>query len=635
MLLKKAIIEYFKGITHFEADFHESVNIVFGKNGTGKSTLGIACTYPFTGKDLEMQNEPYIRNLNMENSEPSTTTIWDVNGKEVKIRKFQVDIRTKKQIEENAPVRISNRYEINDVPKSQKDFFKDLAAMGFDVDNFLLLTNPDYLMSLKVDDRRKVIFGLSSGVTDLDVASAIPECEGVKAELEKGYTVEEITAREKTKRKKADEKIKALPSEIIGMEKSKVSVDPTLPGRMDALKDEIDALTKKMDDAKAKGDVSNINGRIRELASRKTEIYNDVNSDRIAKYSEARAKTDDAYNEYTKAKAAIDDINSSGKNINEMYQNAMSLKNRLSIEIENIKTEKFTARKKCPTCGQDIPKADIDRAKANWKKQQSNRLKEANDRLRAVNTQAENYKKEGKALAEKKAKAEEALKVKSDELARAKNEMSKYSEQITPDYTEIDAEIAKLNAEKAKANEYIKEAYALEEQISEKRNLLGNYIKAQAAEVNNSFIDERIEEAKASQKHYAQAKADAEHMLYQLQLISQKKNEMLSDQVNSHFTRVKFRLFTTQKNGEIKDDCTPLVLCSDGEYRDMTYSANTAAIVAAKLDICAGLQKFYGQNLPIWLDGAECFDEKNRAELKMDNQLILLCVSEDERLVVK
>ena len=67
----------------------------------------------------------------------------------------------------------------------------------------------------------------------------------------------------------------------------------------------------------------------------------------------------------------------------------------------------------------------------------------------------------------------------------------------------------------------------------------------------------------------------------------------------------------------------------------MTYSANTAAIVAAKLDICVGLQKFYGQELPIWLDGAECFDEENRKMLMLDRQLILLCVSEDERLVVK
>ena len=75
---------------------------------------------------------------------------------------------------------------------------------------------------------------------------------------------------------------------------------------------------------------------------------------------------------------------------------------------------------------------------------------------------------------------------------------------------------------------------------------------------------------------------------------------------------------------------------SQAMNRDMTYSANTAAIQAAKLDICRGLQKFYGQELPIFLDSAECFDEFNRQSLAvMDTQLILLCVSEDEGLVLK
>ena len=171
--------------------------------------------------------------------------------------------------------------------------------------------------------------------------------------------------------------------------------------------------------------------------------------------------------------------------------------------------------------------------------------------------------------------------------------------------------------------------------LNEKQKTLDGLLVIKGADASNAHIDEMIEVAKSAQREYTQKKADAEALLYQMQMISQRKNEMLSEAVNSHFTKVKFRLFVTQKNGEIKDDCTPLVLCADGEYRDMTYSANTAAIVAAKLDICQGLQKFYGQNLPIWLDGAECLDEENRKALKIDSQLILLCVSDDRGLVVE
>ena len=206
---------------------------------------------------------------------------------------------------------------------------------------------------------------------------------------------------------------------------------------------------------------------------------------------------------------------------------------------------------------------------------------------------------------------------------------------MTPDFADIDKQIADLETQKAACSQYILKKYEAEDKLRQKKAELTNLVRQQAAVGYNANIDDRINEAKTALKGYAQSKADAEAILYQMQLISQKKNEMLSEQVNSHFSRVKFRLFAVQKNGEIKDDCTPLVLCSDGEFRDMTYSANTAAIVAAKLDICVGLQKFYGQELPIWIDGAECFDEENRKMLMPDRQLILLCVSDDERLVIK
>ena len=57
-------------------------------------------------------------------------------------------MRTKKQKEDNAPLRIANKYEINSVPKTQKDFLADLVKMGIDVDNFLLLTHPDVFCNL-------------------------------------------------------------------------------------------------------------------------------------------------------------------------------------------------------------------------------------------------------------------------------------------------------------------------------------------------------------------------------------------------------------------------------------------------------------------------------------------------------
>lgn len=635
MIITKVIYDYFKKFIHFELDLKAGVNIIAGKNGTGKSTTGIGVSWVYTGKDLELQDEPEIRNEENIECESSVTILGTIGEKKVKVRKFQVDTRTKKQKEQNAPVRIANRYEINDVPMTAKDFFKALESYGIDVENFLMLTNPDYFLSQKKADMRKILFSLVDGVTDLDVAKMIAECAPAQKELEEGSTIEELAARAKAQAKRCKEQKDAIPNQIIGLEKAKVETNPELPSLIKGIEDEIAADTEKLEEAKVKANADAINNRIRELRNRKTSMYNDANTERLAKYKDAYSKMGEADDAYRDAKYAYDKIVRSGDGINTSYKDATVLKARLEGELKNLKAEKFSGRTVCPTCGQAIPKEQIAEAKANWQKSHDERVKDIEDKLRAVKTQIESYKEEGKELARHKKDAEKAVADAKAKLDEAKANVDKYSQPINPDYSKVDAEINALNDDLAKCREYTQLAYTIHEAIAKKKGLLKTYTDAYAAEKNNDRIDERIDEMKASLRQYSQALADAESTLYQLQLISQKKNELLSEQVNSHFTRVKFRLFAVQKNGEIKDDCTPMVLCSDGEYRDMTYSANTAAIVSAKLDICSGLQKFYGQNLPIWLDGAECLDEQNRNALNMDNQLILLCVSEDDKLTVR
>ena len=633
MKLKKLILDSFKGVTHGEYDFSD-ITTFCGKNGTGKTTLADAWFWLFTDKDYDLQSNPEVHPDFMEESEPSVTAVLDIDGKEVTLRKYQSDMRTKKQKEQNAPVRIANKYEVNDVPKTQKDFIRDVEDKGIDIDKFLLLTHTDVFTSQKSADCRKILFGMIEDVTDKTVADTIPECATVAEKLN-DYTAEELTAMSKATAKKCKEQKDAIPNQIIGMEKAKVETNPELPSLIKALEDEIAKDTEAMNEAKRKADAASINNQIRELRNQKTTLYNEANTERLKKYREAYAKQNDTEDDFRDAKNALERIKRSGDGINASYKEATALKARLETELKTLKAEKFTARTVCPTCGQKIPKEQIAEAKANWQKSHDERVKDIEDKLRAVKTQIESYKEEGKKLAKDKADAEKNVEDTQKAYYDAKADVDKYSQPITPDYGDIDDKIAGLEAEVKKCSDYIQEAYKINDSIGQKKRTLKGYTDALAAEKNNDRIDERIEEMKASLRQYSQALADAESMLYQLQLISQKKNELLSEQVNSHFTRVKFRLFAVQKNGEIKDDCTPMVLCSDGEYRDMTYSANTAAIVAAKLDICAGLQKFYGQNLPIWLDGAECLDETNRNNLKMENQLVLLCVSEDDKLTVR
>ena len=134
------------------------------KHDTGSLVLTTA--REFEERYPELVEVEYINILTCRNSK----------GELVNLSKYQKDMRTKKQKEENVPVRISNKYEINGVPKTQKDFIKALEEYGIDVENFALLTHPNVFVSMKSADCRKILFGTVPDITDKDVADTLPEC---------------------------------------------------------------------------------------------------------------------------------------------------------------------------------------------------------------------------------------------------------------------------------------------------------------------------------------------------------------------------------------------------------------------------------------------------------------------------
>ena len=118
--------------------------------------------------------------------------------------------------------------------------------------------------------------------------------------------------------------------------------------------------------------------------------------------------------------------------------------------------------------------------------------------------------------------------------------------------------------------------------------------------------------------------------MYQLELISQKKNEILTDEINKNFSLVKWRMFDYQKNGEYKECCIPQF-----SGKDMNVSTNTGLEIMMKLDIINGLQRFYKTSYPAFLDGAESLSSDTKELIKTDFQLIYLSVAENNEINLK
>ena len=202
----------------------------------------------------------------------------------------------------------------------------------------------------------------------------------------------------------------------------------------------------------------------------------------------------------------------------------------------------------------------------------------------------------------------------------------------TEEYKVIQSQIA----EKEKYLEQFGNASDLKAQLGQEESNLNEQLRTceqKIAQSDTSAEEERLEELKARKLDLGQKKTDAEHILDLLAELEKKKNELLSDEINSHFGLVKWKLFENAKNGNYKSVCIPQV---DGKSI-LTTISNKGNRILGKLDICRSIQKIEGISVPIWLDDCESLDSENQKKVidMVDGQLIMLIVNDGKELKVE
>lgn len=637
MKLKTLILDQFKGATHAEYTFGDKP-AVSGYNGSGKTTIADGWMWLTSDRDYNLKANPEVHPDFLEKSEPSVTAVCDVDGKEVTLRKFQKDSRTKKQIEAGAPVRISNQYEINGVPKSQRDFIAYLEELGIDMDNFLLLSHPEIFTSQKSADCRRILFGMVNDVTDKEIADSLMGCEELSKLLE-SYKADEVMAMTKRSLKEASENLKVIPEQIIGMERSKVDTDVSeYESQRDTLKTEIAALEEKIMETRVPS-IGDLNQELISLEREQKALTAEVNSERVAKLTESNAVIGSLKQHH---REMLENKDKFSRKIEEsvLYVNDYAKQyESLAEEFQRVKASEFSSDSQiCPTCGQDLPIKEIDRLHKAFEDHKRMEMDRINVEAKDVRNKANTLKAQIPELQKQLAELEEQIAAMQKDIDQKCAERAKWETPIdasgTPESQKILEEIATVHHKINRRDELQRE---FDKILADKRDkeFAVRQLEDRIAEVNvNDRIDKQIAELKQKQKEYAQAEADAQKILDQLSEVSMAKNQALTDQVNSHFEIVRWELFEILKNGEYRDCCVPLIRNSNGEYRKFGESANTALEVRGKLDIISGLQKFYGQQILVFLDGAECLDQDNMAQIHMDTQLITLSVS-DEPLTVR
>lgn len=668
IILKSLHLESFKGVTDKTYQFGVNTR-VSGMNRLGKTTIATAWYWLMADKNYELVSNPNIRPDNLEECIPTVTAVLDVDGKEVTIAKMQKHKVSKPDVNGVSKVTLTNTYTVNEVPKSERDFKAYLEDLDFSFDNFLVCSHPNVFTGQKQADMRKVLFKMASEKSDYDIASMSAETADV-AKLLVDYKFEEIEAMQKSSKKKATEQVDAIPNQIVGLEKAKADVDVAEQELAKAdLEREIAEIDKKISNAGAA--VSVLQGEEMQLQFDISGIAQTMNRKLQSKRRELENAKDDARNTFSDAHSKIvtaeRKIADNAEKIAAAEQKRTELGKRYNAELTKTFDETpyiFDESKwvfdenstVCSLCGQTLPADKIEQLRAGFEGRKASAKDDAEKRLSNAkddfivrhNSDLEEIKANGfnqKSIIDNLTSENsslqtciEALRKQEREVLAKQNELSKQLSELPEeaDYSQ-NAEYVKLKARHDEVlAEIIKEnslghdelMVALKDEREELQEQLEEVKKIIAQAENNICIDEQIAELQGKQRDYEQAKADAEKILYQLSLVSKRKNELLVEEINQHFGIVKWILFDYQKNGEYKEVCIPEI---DGKR--FGNSTNTGREIEAKLDICNSFQKFFDMYCPIFLDGAESINDEYVPVI--DTQLILLSVTENKELKIE
>lgn len=642
--LKSLHLEFFKGMQDKTYNFGNHVTRILAMNGKGKTTIATAIFWLLFDKDYELNSNPSVRPIGVEECTPTVTAVFDIDGKEVSVAKIQKCKKSKPDDNGICKVSLTNTYEVNCVPLGERDFKLKMAEYGFDFDTALVCMHPSVFISQKSQDMRKVLFRMASTKSDKEIAEMSAGAADV-AKLLESYSLDEITAMQKASKKKAVEQTEAIPNQIIGLEKAKVEIDTAeLELAKEDLQRRISGVSAKINTKSSV--LEDLQGKELELQFEVNGLYSKANDALMHERRQLDGCIFEKNVQIENIKRSVEqdnklieqkeyDIKSAQKCIEELVEEWKQVNGKIFDRSVWVFDESSTV---CSLCGQLLPNDKIETLKAEFE----SRVKSAEQKFDEEKaSQLEEITDAGK----RQRKSIDDMTVEVSELKALVEANKKELEDVEKTKAELQTKLSALPIEPDMSHnlEYKKNFSELEsvrKQIvelptvdnssleQEKLNLeseLQTVIEKLAQAQNNINIDIQIDELQNQQLDYEQAKADAEKIIYQLDLVSKKKNELLTEEINNHFQLVKFKMFDYQKNGEYKECCVPLI---DGY--EFGKSTNTGREIVAKLDICAGLQRFYGMNVPVFLDNAESLNDCNIPQ--MDCQLIALSVSDDKEL---
>lgn len=626
-------LKNFQGIKEKTFNFNGKNAYIYGDNGTGKTTVYNAFTWLLTGKASTGVKNYSPQTIGTHGLDHEVKGIFSEDSTNFELMKIYHEVWKKKKGSVTKELAgYSTDYYIDGVLTKEKDYNARVQEFFGSDDRIRCLTMPEYFAEgLSWEERRKILIDICGDISFEKVIEA-NEKLGVLPDLLEGHTVDEFKKIQTAREKDINRQLNSLPARIDEATKAIPDVIGTveeLTANRVSYQNTIDQLLNEKSELLASDSTQSLN------AKKKAEI--------IAQIDEARhnylLQVSESMNAYNKKHDKLmENISRTRKDESLLSMKIM----KMNVVINNMKLQREECAKAwkqahelvweeenefCPTCGQQLPADKIQTLKEVFNTRKSDALIKAKEEGQKFSKERISEKDHEKDNAEKM-KIAKGLEIQelSEELKILEDNTPIYKDfEETDEYkalkTKLDeADTAKESDENSQEIQNIDSRIKDIEETLRKCNAL-----LQAHELAKTQI-QRIDELSEQQKELAKEYEDAERNIYLCDIFIKEKVRLLDENINSKFKKIRFKLFTEQVNGGIKDDCEVLVPCGDKliPYR----FANNAARINAGLEIIDTASKHWNIGVPVFIDNAEAVTKLAEYE---DMQLIRLVVSEKDK----
>ena len=649
--IERLAFKNFKGLDAFQLkDLWGSVSI-YGDNASGKTTLFDGFSWLLFGKDSLNSALFEIKTLTPTGAikhglEHEVTTILDIDGEKLELRKVYAEKYTKKRGEAKASFTGHTIDHFIDAVPCKKGEFDKAVRVICDEDIFKLLTNPRHFNEvLHWTERRKILLAVCG---DIDTAAVIASNDALAQlpDILGKRTIEDHKKVIAARRAEINKELEKIPVRIDEATASVVVV----PRETTEIETQIDKYTADL--AKLNRELIQIEqgGAIaekkKEAAEIETLIINSINQHTTNQHKiqqenrkkesalEAEAfRASDATTTAVNAQSALLTEKKALQDETSELEKAMHALRQKWHAQDKVKFI-HSAALNCPTCGQDLPEDQIEAARekaqgafneaqakilaaiADQGKSLSNKKDACSVRIGVIDTMVKQFDAEIADLEEK----HQAAVVAWDEVRMANME---------PPETIPDPEHAALLAKKESILDAIGDIQSELGTVAEDYHNSIDSITLDLSVLENEKLQHkanlevqaRITKHKANERALAAEFEKLESELFLIETFIRAKVSMLDEKINAHFKLARFQMLVENINGGLEE-------CCNTTFKGVPYtSMNNSARINIGLDICNTLSDHYGISLPCFIDNAEAVVDLT----KTDSQQIRLVVSENDK----